>query len=48
MKACVDDVMAQEAQFITDLQSVGSFAIEGANLSLRDSGGVELLRFIRQ
>ncbi len=48
MMACEDDLMVQEAQYITALQSVGSFAIDGNNLSLRDSGGVELLRFIRQ
>lgn len=48
MMACEDDLMAQETQYINALQGVGSFAINGNNLSLRDSGGVELLRFIRQ
>ncbi len=48
MMACEDDLMAQETQYINALQSVGSFAINGNTLSLRDSGGVELLTFMRQ
>lgn len=48
MMACEDELMAQETQYINALQSVGSFAIDGNNLILRDSGGAETLRFIRQ
>ena len=48
MMACEEEVMAQETQYINALQGVGSFAIDGNNLILRDSGGAETLRFIRQ
>ena len=46
--ACPEDVTAQEQAFLSALHSTGAYTINGNELTLRDSGGVELLRFLRQ
>lgn len=46
--ACPEDVTAQENIFLSALHSTGAFEINGDVLTLRDSGGVDLLRFLRQ
>ena len=43
--ACADDVMAQENAFLTSMQEVASFAIEGSQLTLSDASGALLLGF---
>jgi heat shock protein HslJ len=48
MMACAEDVTAQEATYLQALQGTGGFEISGNTLILRDSGGVETLRFFRQ
>jgi heat shock protein HslJ len=46
--ACEEDVTAQETLYLRDLQNAGGFEISGNTLIIRDSGGVETLRFLRQ
>jgi heat shock protein HslJ len=43
--ACANDVMVQEGAFLASMQGVGTFAIEGAQLTLMDMSGVLLLGF---
>ena len=43
--ACADDVMAQESAFLSGMQDVASFAIDGAQLTLMDASGALLLGF---
>ncbi len=48
LMACPEDVTDQESEFLSALHSTGAFEINGDTLTLRDSGGVNLLRFLRQ
>lgn len=48
MVACEEEVTAQESEFLSALHSTGAFTINGDVLTLSDSGGVQLLRFLRQ
>lgn len=43
--ACADDVMAQESAFLSGMQDVASFAVDGAQLKLMDASGALLLGF---
>lgn len=42
---CAEDVMAQEAAFLTAMEQVAAFEIEGSQLWLLDGGGALLLGF---
>jgi heat shock protein HslJ len=44
--ACADDVMAQEAAFLTAMEGVATSSIEGSRLTLFDGSGAPLLAFI--
>lgn len=48
MIACEENVTAQETLYLRNLQNAGAFEISGNTLIIRDSGGVETLRFLRQ
>ena len=43
--ACADDVMEQEGAFLASMQDVGTFSIEGAQLTLMNMSGAVLLGF---
>jgi heat shock protein HslJ len=42
---CAEDVMAQEAAFLSAMEQVAGYAIEGTQLSLLDASGAMLLAF---
>ncbi len=46
MCATPEGIMEQEAAFLALIPSIGSFAIEGTNLSLRDASGQALMQLV--
>lgn len=48
MMACANPIMQQEIAYLTALNTVDTFEIQGDRLLLKDSGGETVLEFVRQ
>jgi len=48
LKLCEEDITELEARYLSALQMTGSFELTADQLILRDSGGVETVRFMRR